>query len=654
MSDAPRLALLPRFPAKGLSPNARGVGCWRLQPGGMPFPGLPAAIAAVRRGHPDRRDLHALAWLLMPRLPGKPLASDSLKTAKARSDRLPLEDAALTHPWLGMNTGGAVNVLWVESDKASFRALLDQAVAAGLPRPAWTASGRCGGHAAWILRTPVVLGLDGDLVRSGKMRRLLSVTHSYLCTAIDGDRNAAVRGMTKNPWHPSWMVEVGDLVARDLKDLLRPLKALAEAEGWEAPQRRTREGREREPNPEGRNSALFDMLRWWAADEDERDGAVLLDKAVELNAGFPVPLGHGEVACVARSVTRGMADGRCRARCRLSPAEVRERQVAAGRAAAQGRADDRDDRIRGALATLADEDAPVSQAAVARLAGCDPRTVRRSPAWAEAMGGADTRSTPSGSRVGDPLPDACLVVPQAPPLRPVTAPTALALPPASAFPLPWGIGTAPQQADRAARRASLASVDALTSTAAYWTEAAQRRAAIQACPVADPAAFLAEVEEAARREELADPWSRASMARRRRRDSRRRCQEREAWHTASAQGGLRAYRDAVAARYAALFRERSQAVTDYPDPHEDPLGYMAARESSDPVRMAWAAKLKAEHRISRRWDDTLQAQEQEAPRPRMRTVMDGIDRIAARLSITPEEAMAEGVRARARARARAA
>ena len=69
------------------------------------------------------------------------------------------------------------------------------------------------------------------------MERLLSVTRSYACTAIDGDHYAGLRGLTKNPFSSRWHVEVGVIQAVDLHDILDPLKALAEAEDWKPPKR---------------------------------------------------------------------------------------------------------------------------------------------------------------------------------------------------------------------------------------------------------------------------------------------------------------------------------------------------------------------------------------------------------------------------------
>ena len=132
-----------------------GPGCWDVRRDGTPYPGLPAALAAVRSAWPDRSDLQALAWKLLPRLPGKPRTSNNLKTERARSALNPLEDIILSDPWLAMNTDSAVNVLWAETDKPGLRERLAELTRGGMKVACATYSDNGGGHAAIILDTPV-------------------------------------------------------------------------------------------------------------------------------------------------------------------------------------------------------------------------------------------------------------------------------------------------------------------------------------------------------------------------------------------------------------------------------------------------------------------------------------------------------------------
>lgn len=391
------LTPLPDLPPSGPGPRSGGVGCWRVRRDGKLHDGLPAAISAVRRGRPDRLDLQALAWQLMPRLPGLPLASDTLKTDAPTSSRLPLEQVAVTHPWAGFNTVDATNLVWVDCDHQRWPALLARARAIGLPEPAWIARSRRGAHIVWILRTPVVIRLE-DLAADGRRARLLSVTHSLLRRALEGDDAASLSGLMKNPWSPRWEVTVADRVqAVDLTDLLRPLEALAAAEGWEAPKRRRRSSRE--PSAEGRNCGLFDMVRFRAYETGETGAAVLLGHAEELNGTFPVPLPAVELRAIARSISRWMVrryTGRTRA-APLTPEEIRVRRVQAGKTTAAARAADRDQRLWAVMEDLRASGLPVTQAAVAEAARVSERTVRR--AW-PSIADRTLAPPPSGSSSG--------------------------------------------------------------------------------------------------------------------------------------------------------------------------------------------------------------------------------------------------------------
>ena len=350
---------------------------------GSLYPGLPAAIAAVHCGHPDRPDLHALAWTLLPRLPGKPRTSANLKEEEACSRLNPLEDVILTDPWLGMNTENAVNAVWSESDKSGLSERVARYRAAGVPVK-WVVYGENDtGHIGIPLASPVVTGVRPS-EQDKAMLRKLSLTQSYYVTGILGDRAAGLRGMTKNAFSPRWTTVVyDDVQPATLDEILIPLQALAKAEGWVAPKRRYRGDRKREPSPEGRNCALFDLVRWWAGDEAEKDGSAILAKAEEVNDSFANPLGHGEVASVARSITRFMTtrfDGRGQHK-RIYHEELNKRQVSAGRATAAARAASRDGLIHAAVARIRARGEEPGQNAVAAEAGVSLRTVKR--AWSE-------------------------------------------------------------------------------------------------------------------------------------------------------------------------------------------------------------------------------------------------------------------------------
>ena len=353
-----------------------------MQAAGKPFPGLPASIAIVRVAHPDRADLQSLAWELCPRLPGKPRTSANLKEEGASSRLNPLEGVILSDPWVAMNTEDAVNILWSETDRAGLSERVAAYRAAGVPVK-WVVYGDGDtGHIGIPLAVPVVTGIRPS-EQDRAMLRKLSLTRSLMTTGINGDHSAGLRGMTKNPFHPRWTTVVYDAQAATLDEILIPLLAMAKAEGWKAPKRRYKADTKREPSPEGRNCALFDLVRWWAGDEVERDGAVVLDKAREVNDSFANPLAYGEVASVARSITRFMTtrfDRRGRYKS-LTHEQLNERQVGAGQATAAARAASRDENLRAAVERIMARGEDPGQEQVAVEAGVSLRTVKR--AWSE-------------------------------------------------------------------------------------------------------------------------------------------------------------------------------------------------------------------------------------------------------------------------------
>lgn len=614
---------------KHLPLTASGPGIWRMRANGTPFPGLPAAIAAVRDAHPNRPDLQALAWALLPRLPGKPRTSANLKEEGASSRLNPLEDVVVSDPWLGVNTENAVNVLWVETDKPGLAERLALMREWGVPVQTWTACGSRGGHVAFNISEPVVTDIPGREDADKKRIRKLSLVRSYLNTAIDGDRSAGLRGMTKNPFSARWTVEVGDVTPRTLDEILQPLQAMAEALGWEAPKRRYRGDRKREPSPEGRNCHLFDLTRWWAADEFVRDGAAILDKAVEINAGFAVPLGYGEVASVARSITRFMQtryDGRGR-HVPMSPKAVQECQAVAGRATVAVRTASRDAKLTDAVARLRQRGGPLGQADIAAEAGVSLWTVQR--AWT-VLWEVFVNTTPLAPPISDgsaiPPPKGGRAFPSEAPCLPADA-VPCPLDDAPAVPScpspPQGHEDSVAEAMRMIRLSGLTcSSDGPLPDLTSWSPETVAGITRLASAIYKTAQFPA------------IDWSPEAVAKRRRQASRRRCAKREAWHVLAARGGLRAYRDAVASRFAALFRERNQALAaaqEWQDVDVDPLALAAAREQTAQgvmvIRMAYAAKVKAETRISRRVDDELQVQER-GTLTRFRTVPDALDRLA--------------------------
>lgn len=570
--DSAAALSLPTFPPTGPALTARGVGCWRLRHDGSPWPGLPAAIAAVRRAHPGRLDLQRLAWLLLPRLPGLPLASDSLKTATATSGPAPMETIVASHAWFGPNTSEAVNVVWVDADHRRWKTLLARAVAAGLPRPAWTAASARGAHLVWILRTPAVLRLGGDLAQVGRLGRKLSVTVNYLVRAIEGDQAAALRGLMKNPFaadgdgQSRWEVEVGDVEAVNLDDLLRPLEALAKAEGWEAPKLQRRR-REFDPDDAPKGRRLWDTARHAVYDAGTADLAeitgIVDQVATQLGSPAPVRQRRGMARRLARFMATRWKGTRRRV---LAPAQVAAARAEAGRATAAARAVDRDDRISSALADLIERGLPVTKAAVAELAECSERTVARSSTWQQHRGGGVVRGvthapTPSGS---SPLSTSSF------PCFPSSGAPAGMLPPRPELP------------------------------------ACLRRQPTRTAVAAVPPRPLPPLPPQPSR----PPGNWRQLVRWR---ARLRAEERAAWHQAAAELGPEDYQAAFQERLANLAEQRLADLRSVPqgpdgvwlqwftpDPHRDIQEAAYLHERRQQLAMGWAARLKAEERQAAR------------------------------------------------------
>jgi hypothetical protein len=165
--------------------------------------------------------------------------------------------------------------------------------------------------------------------------------------------------------------------------------ALADEYGEEQAEETTRarfRRRRCEGSAIGRNCALFDMVRFWAYDREERDGGVILAEAMRVNATFAEPLPAAEVSATARSIAKFMRS-RYRPRSGASGTRGRDsaigagltiegRQAVAGRVSAAARATTTDAKIAAAVDRLRDGAKRVTQAAVASEAGVSLRTVK--------------------------------------------------------------------------------------------------------------------------------------------------------------------------------------------------------------------------------------------------------------------------------------
>ncbi|WP_161993853.1 replication initiation protein [Muricoccus nepalensis] len=507
------------------------------------------------------------------------MSSDTLKTEAPTSFRRALEDTVASHGWLGLNTSDAINLVWVDADHQRWRQLLARAVALGLPQPAWVSISARGAHLAWILRTPVVTrfeDIDADVRRS----RLLSVTHDLLRRALDGDHAASLRGLMKNPWSSRWQTEVAaEITAVDLLDLLRPLEALAAAEGWIPPGRRPRRARDVSDAVQGER--LWKTLCARAYDNAETDEAVLRAWADELAESMGSPAPASMRRGMARRVAKFMRtrwNGKSR-RAPLTPEVIHTRQADAGRATAAKRATSRDDLIREALDHLAAAGHPATCAAVALHAGCSTRTVQRSAVWIERAAQIEgvTYAPPvSGSSFASVISTPSLL-PSASPVEADDLILAAVIVSEFDIPLPASVIPAP--------------VDAPNPPGNVfqfpWLPPPPPR-----LPTHGPAI--------------------SNRARHRRGPSaaKRRAEERREWHERAAARGLDAYRQAFGARMSALHTQRSAALAAVSVPDDGPWlmrwshdldgdlnRTMTAMEQRKRIGGGWAAKLRAERRL---------------------------------------------------------
>ncbi len=91
----------------------------------------------------------------------------------------------------------------------------------------------------------------------------------------------------------------------ELRDIIRVL-------GTDEPASRTniRKRHRAMPDFSGRNHEIFTRTRLWAYDHVCREFVAILQKAQEVNARFPVPLGGVEVAGIARSIHKHMQNNK--------------------------------------------------------------------------------------------------------------------------------------------------------------------------------------------------------------------------------------------------------------------------------------------------------------------------------------------------------
>lgn len=403
------MAAILTFPIETSAPRASygGWGCLAEQHRRRPDL-YNAAIGEVRQTTPAALPI---AHAIIPLLPRRLLCSQNLRTSTpaAYSSALPI-DLAITCPWVSFDGELHRNVLAFDLDHDDAMEL-----AAALPphiRP-WVVldpySGRA--HAFIFLASPVCMA-DGT---SDKARGLANYAQRMMARALRATP-LRHRALLKNPFG-----RVDAMIGRQLRrtptpgapvlwqaweDLGSPLAwhtipgagpvelraivaVLADEYGEEEAEDTTRarfRRRHGDASAIGRNCALFDMVRFWAYDREERDGGLIQAEAMRVNGTFGVALPVAEVSATARSIAKFMRS-RYRPRSGVGSTRGRDsaigggltieaRQIVAGRVSAAARAATTDAKIAGAMDRLREGEKRVTQAAVASEAGVSLRTVK--------------------------------------------------------------------------------------------------------------------------------------------------------------------------------------------------------------------------------------------------------------------------------------
>jgi hypothetical protein len=389
------------------------------------------ALGKAERAAPLLLDI---ARQIVPRLPRRVLASRNLRAVGAIPTSAPIfMEEAVNMPWIDLNGHDILNALKFDIDHDEAPELVDELDRRfGLPRPILVLdpySGRA--HAIYLLRTPVMTNngarfgpqiladvasrLLAAALRATRMPQVSLVKNPLgLRAALDGERLLQnVHPTVRNSWerehasseHALRQMPL-NLVRHAHEDSDSPLMwatlrgqghifelweivaALADEYGDVASRAARRRSRNRgHPSEVGRNCALFDLVRWWAYDRNEKDLSAVFHEAERVNRSFREPLPWSEVSATARSITRFM---NCRFQPRAQGAVRRgrdrntganlsmvDRQALAGRVSAAARWATTEAKIAAAVAALQASGCRLTQNAIATESGVGINTVAR-------------------------------------------------------------------------------------------------------------------------------------------------------------------------------------------------------------------------------------------------------------------------------------
>lgn len=223
-----------------------------------------------------------------------PSATDDPKQGTYRQPR----QLALSRRYIQANPSALITSLVIDLDKqdALFRAMDPTN---GIPMPSYVAQSSTGrAHVGYLLKAPVCRTDNARL----KPMRFAAKVEAGLVNALDADRGYA-GFLTKNPIHEHWDTVWGTEQLYSLKELATQLI------GWMP---RTLPRKAGDNSGLGRNVALFNRVRLWSYSAIRRhwnDGPAIWEEVTEayalaVNQEFVAPLDAGEVAHLARSVSR--------------------------------------------------------------------------------------------------------------------------------------------------------------------------------------------------------------------------------------------------------------------------------------------------------------------------------------------------------------
>jgi hypothetical protein len=311
---------------------------------------------------------------------------------------------AINYPWLMLDSEHARTGILIDVDHPDARErALYLAAHFNLPMPTIVADPYTGrSHVFWSLATPV-------LITNGraKPRRLFEVAGQLLAAAMGGTL-LSHGALAKNPWGQAtrlkggllhrdgppatpavweayeasgsplcWVTHPGDLVGVELTAIVQAL-AVAE-ERFSDPTAVT--SRRKQPAPsgvrtDGRNCAVFEVVRLWAYPLCERDEVAIRAEAAAVNRSLPNPMGEREAAGIARSIAKFMRErfgkgGYGRGKTANSETQAKRGRQSRASVAAKNR-----EILLRAAEMLRKSGTKPTQRAVAKAAGLSIHTVR--------------------------------------------------------------------------------------------------------------------------------------------------------------------------------------------------------------------------------------------------------------------------------------